>query len=87
MSSISLPVCVKIVALRAKFESERAAVLATVSGDGAAEATRLLVNRLLHGPAVNLRALAAEDPVAREEAERLLAALFALDHTPTAPRK
>lgn len=76
-----------IAALRAKFESERAAVLATVSGDGAAEATRLLVNRLLHGPAVSLRALAAEDPIAREEAERLLAALFALDRTPTAPRK
>ncbi len=76
-----------IAALRAKFEAERAAVLANVSGDGAAEATRLLVNRLLHGPAVKLRELAADDPAARAEAERLVAALFALDHTPTAPKK
>lgn len=76
-----------IAALRAKFEAERAAVLATVSGDGAAEATRLLVNRLLHGPAVKLRELAADDPAARAEAERLLAALFALDRTPTSPKK
>jgi glutamyl-tRNA reductase len=67
-----------IAALRQRFESERAAVLATVSGDGAAEATRLLVNRLLHGPAVKLRELAADDPAARAEAERLLAELFAL---------
>lgn len=65
-----------IAALRARFEAERAQVLATVSGDGAAEATRLLVNRLLHGPSVGLRALAADDPARREEAERLLAALF-----------
>lgn len=76
-----------IAALRAKFEAERAAVLATVSGDGAAEATRLLVNRLLHGPAVKLRELAADDPAAREEAERLVAALFALDRTPTSSKK
>jgi glutamyl-tRNA reductase len=76
-----------IAALRARFEAERAAVLATVSGDGAAEATRLLVNRLLHGPAVKLRELSADDPAAREEAERLLAAVFALDLTPSSPRK
>src|SRR5581483_5028763 len=71
-----------IVALRAKFEAERAAVLATVSGDGAAEATRLLVNRLLHGPAVRLRELAADDPAARAAAEELLADLFALARAP-----
>jgi glutamyl-tRNA reductase len=76
-----------IAALRAKFEAERAAVLETVSGDGAAEATRLLVNRLLHGPAVKLRALAADDPAAREEAERLLADLFALARASTAEKK
>lgn len=76
-----------IAALRAKFEAERTAVLATVSGDGAAEATRLLVNRLLHGPAVKLRELAAADPATREQAERLVAALFALDLTPTSRKK
>ncbi len=68
-----------IAALRRSFESERAKVLATVSGDGAAEATRLLVNRLLHGPAVRLRELAADDPAAREAAEKLIADLFALE--------
>ncbi len=76
-----------IVALRQRFETERAAVLATVSGDGAAEATRLLINRLLHGPAAKLRELAADDPATRAEAERLLADLFALDRTSNAPKK
>jgi glutamyl-tRNA reductase len=76
-----------IAALRAKFEAERAAVLATVSGDGAAEATRLLVNRLLHGPAVKLRELAADDPSARAEAERLLAELFALARASVSEKK
>ena len=46
-----------------------------------------LVNRLLHGPAVKLREMAADDPAAREEAERLVAALFALDRTPNTPKK
>lgn len=72
-----------IAALRARFEAERAKVLATVTGDGAAEATRLLVNRLLHGPAVRLRELAADDPAAEEEAEKLLADLFQLAGAPT----
>jgi glutamyl-tRNA reductase len=62
-------------------------VLSTVSADGAAEATRLLVNRLLHGPAIKLRDLAADDPAAREEAERLLAALFALERPPISSKK
>jgi len=68
-----------IAALRARFETERAKVLETVSGDGAAEATRLLVNRLLHGPLARLRELAADDPAAQKAAEDLLAELFALD--------
>jgi glutamyl-tRNA reductase len=76
-----------IAALRARFEAERAAVLATVSGDGAAEATRLLVNRLLHGPAVKLRELAAGDPGAQAEAEKLLADLFALARAPISGKK
>ncbi|MCW5774664.1 MAG: glutamyl-tRNA reductase, partial [Rhodospirillaceae bacterium] len=66
-----------IAALRARFEEERRHVLEAVAGDGASEATRLLLNRLLHGPSVRLRALAADDPAARAEAERLLTALFA----------
>jgi glutamyl-tRNA reductase len=65
-----------IVALRRRFEDERARVLDTVSGDGAAEATRLLVNRLLHAPSTRLRALAADDPARHDEAERALALLF-----------
>jgi len=79
-------VAAAIVALRRRFEEERAKVLETVSGDGAAEATRLLVNRLLHGPSVRLRALAADDPTARAAAEALIAELFALGATPTGKR-
>jgi glutamyl-tRNA reductase len=75
-----------IAALRARFEAERAKVLETVSGDGAAEATRLLVNRLLHGASVRLRELAADDPEAQEAAEALLADLFALARDREAPR-
>jgi glutamyl-tRNA reductase len=71
-----------IAALRARFEAERATVLETVSGEGAAEATRLLLNRLLHGPAVRLRELAADDPEARRAAEELLADLFASSRAP-----
>ncbi len=66
-----------IAALRARFEAERLRVLETVSGDGAAEATRLLLNRLLHAPSVKLRDLAADDPARREAADALLAELFA----------
>ncbi len=76
-----------IAALRARFEAERAKVLQTVSGDGAAEATRLLVNRLLHGPAVKLRELAADDPATQEAAEKLLADLFALARAPISKPK
>jgi hypothetical protein len=36
---------------------------------------------------VKLRALAADDPAAREEAERLLADLFALARASTAEKK
>jgi glutamyl-tRNA reductase len=76
-----------IAALRARFEEERAKVLETVSGDGAAEATRLLVNRLLHGASVRLRELAAEDPAAQRDAEATLADLFAAARIPTSERK
>jgi glutamyl-tRNA reductase len=76
-----------IAALRARFEAERAKVLETVSGDGATEATRLLVNRLLHGASVRLRELAADDPAAQRAAEALLADLFAAARIPTSDRK
>ncbi|MGQ0677436.1 MAG: glutamyl-tRNA reductase, partial [Rhodospirillales bacterium] len=65
-------------ALRRRFEAERARLLAETPGIDAAEATRLLVNRLLHDPSQMLRAIAAGDPEP-EEAEALLKRLFRLD--------
>jgi glutamyl-tRNA reductase len=76
-----------IAALRARFEAEREEVLATVSGAGAAEATRLLINRLLHGPSVGLRAMAADDPAAHAAAEALLTGLFAPESPPMSRKK
>lgn len=76
--------------LRAHFEMLRAGVLADAGGD-AERATRLLVNRLLHGPSRAMRALAAgKTPHAPaqpggpaafdlDEAERTLNHLFGLD--------
>jgi glutamyl-tRNA reductase len=48
-----------LTALRARFEAERQRALAEAGGD-AEEATRRLVNRLLHGPNTALKAIAAE---------------------------
>lgn len=72
--------------LRAHFEEVRAGALADAGGD-AERATRLLINRLLHGPSRALRALAAgrlggERGAAAfdlAEAARTLDHLFALD--------
>ena len=61
-------------ALRGRFEAERARALGEAPDD-AAEATRLLVNRLLHAPSTTLRRMAAEGT----DAERLLRRLFGLD--------
>ncbi len=66
-------------ALRARFEAEREAVLAARGGGDAAEATRRLVNRLLHDPSEALRALAAADPTAAAACQRALHRLFRLD--------
>jgi glutamyl-tRNA reductase len=64
--------------LRRRFEAEREAVLREAGGD-AAEATRRLVNRLLHDPMVALRALGAEgDAAAREAAEGIVRRLFGI---------
>jgi glutamyl-tRNA reductase len=49
-------------ALRRHFEDQRRAVLEANPGISADEATRLLVNRLLHGPFRMLRELAADAP-------------------------
>ncbi len=69
-----------VVALRRRFEAERARLLAEVDGRDAAHATRLLINRLLHAPSEALRELAAEENEAgRAAAEALLRRLFRLD--------
>ena len=62
-----------LTALRRRFEAARADVLST-HGDDVQEATRRLLNRLLHDPAESLRALADTQEAA--EAERWLARLF-----------
>ncbi len=64
-------------ALRQRFEAERGRLLAETPGMDAAEATRLLVNRLLHDPSEALRAIAAEG-AGRADFEALLRRLFRL---------
>ncbi|MFQ5783764.1 MAG: glutamyl-tRNA reductase [Alphaproteobacteria bacterium] len=67
-----------VVALREHFEATRARVLEE-TGTDAAEATRRLVNRLLHAPSAALREIAADGGEAeRAVAERLLRRLFGL---------
>jgi len=65
------------VALRRRFEAEREAALREAGGD-AAEATRRLVNRLLHDPLVALRELGAQAED-RATAEAMVRRLFGLD--------
>jgi glutamyl-tRNA reductase len=69
-----------LVALRRRFETVRERVLSEASATDAAEATRLLINRLLHDPSETLRALAADEGEGNERAlaERLLRRLFRL---------
>ena len=69
-----------VAALRRHFESARAAVLAE-GGAGAEEATRRLINRLLHDPSEVLRAAAAgdRDPQGRAALETALRRLFRID--------
>ena len=65
-----------IVSLRQWFEDQRQAVLLeNVSAD---EATRLLINRLLHAPSEELKATAADGPQ-WAEMERVLKKLFRLE--------
>ncbi len=68
--------------LRAHFEDARLQALRDADGDSE-RATRLLVNRLLHGPSRAMRNLAARSTApgdgGREEAERTLNRLFGID--------
>jgi glutamyl-tRNA reductase len=64
-----------VAALRGHFDAVRDDVLAANPGN-AEEATRLLVNRLLHDPSETLRRLAAEDPESLEAAGKLFEELF-----------
>lgn len=67
--------------LRGHFESARAAALADAGAD-ADKATRLLVNRLLHGPTHALRRLVGEGEKTQDDVEqlaRLLRRLFQLN--------
>ncbi len=73
----SREVAPSLAALRATFESARIKLLAEQPGLSAEEATRLLINRLLHRPTEALRQ-AAED-ADRAALEQLLARLFDLD--------
>ncbi|NYZ16018.1 glutamyl-tRNA reductase, partial [Azospirillum sp. RWY-5-1] len=72
-----------VAALRAHFEAERRRLLAENGTLDAGAATRLLINRLLHGPSEALRGMAADADGAglaeRAQAERLLVRLFRLD--------
>ena len=64
-----------VVALRHRFEVARESVLAESDLD-AAEATRRLVNRLLHGPSEALRRAAIDEAVGREALEGAVESLF-----------
>ncbi|HEY4136270.1 MAG TPA: glutamyl-tRNA reductase [Alphaproteobacteria bacterium] len=66
-----------VAGLRAHFEATRARLLAEQPNLSAEEATRLLVNRLLHAPSEALRALAAEGQPP-EAQDALLTRLFGL---------
>lgn len=68
-----------IVALRRRFESERARALAETQDP--ARATELLIHRLLHAPSEALREIASSDPETRDAAEKLVARLFRTDET------
>jgi glutamyl-tRNA reductase len=69
-----------LVSLRNRFEAMRDEILAADPNADAAEATRRLVNRLLHRPSEALRELAAEsgDEAEKQAAARMVARLFGL---------
>jgi len=69
-----------LISLRGSFEAMREEILAADPSADAAEATRRLVNRLLHRPSEALRKLAAEtgDEAEKQAVARILARLFGL---------
>src|SRR5690606_643257 len=69
------PATPAVVALRRHFEAVRAAVLESGETD-AEEATRLLVNKLLHAPSEALRRSVAADPALAAELGEMLRLLF-----------
>jgi glutamyl-tRNA reductase len=73
-----------VVALRQRFEDLRQDVLRTRGSIDAAEATRRLINRLLHDPTDVLRHAAAGDPQAFALREQVLRELFRI--APAGPR-
>ena len=64
-----------VATLRAHFETMRSVLLAEQPGLGAEEATRLLINRLLHRPSVALRR-SASDPARHQLMADAMAELF-----------
>lgn len=76
-----------IAALRRHFEAERQRVLSSVDLPGASEATRLLINRLLHRPATLLREAGSDEEKAilRRLLDRLLGPQPAADGEPGDP--
>ncbi len=67
-----------VAALRARFETERRKVLDEIGDGDAEQATRLLINRLLHAPSVTLRRLAEQGEIDQAAAARLLEEMFEL---------
>lgn len=67
-----------ITSLRSRFEAERRRILADRPGADAEEASRLLINRLLHLPSERLRGMAADDSL-DERTVAALANIFGLD--------
>ncbi|MGE4221466.1 MAG: glutamyl-tRNA reductase [Alphaproteobacteria bacterium] len=61
-----------LVQLRSRFEAMRADILAANPTADAAEATRLLMNRILHEPAQALKAMASDGALDRPDSARML---------------
>jgi glutamyl-tRNA reductase len=80
-SQAERPATPAVVALRRHFEAMRRGVLEGGESDAAA-ATRLLVNRLLHGPSEALRRSVAADPARAAELEETIRQLFELPEGP-----
>lgn len=68
-----------VVRLRRHFEAARAEILARDAGLSAQEATRLLVNKLLHGPYQVLRTAASDSQGKGADMEGFIERLFDLD--------